>query len=210
MQLVGILEIKSYEKIKQFLNEEHVGRLSSIDVDGFPQIIPMNFVFRNDVVYMHSHVKGEKLDNISKNNKVGFEADRELEFLPSYFEDPHNAALADTLYISIVIKGIASFVSDREEKTLALNGLMEKYQPEGFYDPLKSDMRVLDAVSVIKIIPKKLHGKYKIGQHMNSNDRMVLAKKIFEKNSLTAKTTLKIMGFEEIDGGLRMIDEPKW
>ncbi len=210
MQLVGILEIKSYEKIKQFLNEEHVGRISSIDVDGFPQIIPMNFVFRNDAVYMHSHVKGEKLDNISQNNKVGFEADRELEFLPSYFEDPHNAALADTLYISIVIKGTASFVSSREEKTMALNGLMEKYQPEGFYDPLKSDMRVLDAVSVIKIIPQKLHGKYKIGQHMNSNDRMVLAKKILEKNSATAKTTLKIMGFEEINGGLRMIDEPKW
>ena len=210
MQLVGILEIKSYEKIKEFLNDEHVGRMSSIDVNGFPQIIPMNFVFRNDAIYMHSHVKAEKLDNISKNNKVGFEADRELEFLPSYFEDPHNAALADTLNISIVIKGIASFVSDREEKTLALNGLMEKYQPEGFYDPLKSDMRVLDAVSVIKIIPQKLHGKYKIGQHMNSNDRMVLAKKILEKNSLTAKTTLKIMGFEEIEGGLRMIDEPKW
>ena len=210
MQLVGILEIKSYEKIKQFLNEEHVGRISSIDVDGFPQIIPMNFVFRNDAVYMHSHVKGEKLDNISQNNKVGFEADRELEFLPSYFEDAHNAALADTLYISIVIKGTASFVSSREEKTMALNGLMEKYQPEGFYDPLKSDMRVLDAVSVIKIIPQKLHGKYKIGQHMNSNDRMVLAKKILEKNSATAKTTLKIMGFEEIDGGLRMIDEPQW
>ena len=210
MQLVGILEIKSYDKIKQFLNEEHVGRISSIDVNGFPQIIPMNFVFRNDAIYMHSHVKGEKLDNISKNNKVGFEADRELEFLPSYFEDPHNAALADTLYISIVIKGTASFVSSREEKTMALNGLMEKYQPEGFYDPLKSDMRVLDAVSVIKIIPQKLHGKYKIGQHMNSNDRMVLAKKILEKNSATAKTTLKIMGFEEIDGGLRMIDEPQW
>ena len=210
MQLVGILEIKSYEKIKQFLNEEHVGRISSIDVNGFPQIIPMNFVFRNDAIYMHSHVNGEKLYNISKNIKVGFEADRELEFLPSYFEDPHNAALADTLYISIVIKGTASFVSSREEKTMALNGLMEKYQPEGFYDPLKSDMRVLDAVSVIKIIPQKLHGKYKIGQHMNSNDRMVLAKKILEKNSATAKTTLKIMGFEEIDGGLRMIDEPQW
>jgi hypothetical protein len=45
---------------------------------------------------------------------------------------------------------------------------------------------------------------------MSSNDRMILAKKILEKNSATAKTTLKIMGFEEIDGGLRMIDEPKW
>ena len=210
MQLVGILEIKSYKKIKEFLEDEHVGRVSSIDTNGFPQIIPMNFVFRNDAVYMHSHVKGEKLDNISRNNKVGFEADRELEFLPSYFEDPRNASLADTLYISIVIKGIASFVSNREEKTLALNGLMEKYQPEGHYDPLESTMRVLDAVSVIKIVPTSLHGKYKIGQHMNSNDRMILAKKILEKNSPTAKTTLKIMGFEEIDDGLRMIDEPKW
>jgi len=210
MQLIGILEIKSYEKIKEFLDDEHVGRISSIDVNGFPQIIPMNFVFRNDAVYIHSHLKGEKLDNISKNNKVGFEADRELEFLPSYFEDPHNASLADTLYISVVIKGIASFVSDREEKTLALNGLMEKYQPEGYYDALKSDMRVLDAVSVIKVSPKTIHGKYKIGQNMSANDRMVLAKKILEKNSSTSKTTLKIMGFEEIDGGLRMIDEPRW
>jgi len=210
MQLVGILEIKSYEKIEEFLNDEHVGRISSIDVNGFPQIIPMNFVFLNDSIYMHSHVKGEKLDNISNNDKVGFESDRELEFLPSYFEDPHNAALADTLYISVVIKGIASFVSDRDEKTLALNGLMKKYQPEGNYDPLESTMRVLDAVSVIKVTPKSLHGKYKIGQHMSSNDRMVLAKKILQRNSPTAQTTLKIMGFEVIDGGLRMIDEPKW
>ena len=210
MQLVGVLEIKSFEKIKEFLNDEHVGRISSIDVNGFPQIIPMNFVFLNNAIYMHSHVKGEKLDNISRNEKVGFEADRELEFLPSYFEDPHNAALADTLYISVVIKGIGSFVSDRNEKTLALNGLMQKYQPEGNYDPLKPDMRVLDAVSVIKVTPQSLHGKYKIGQHMNSNDRVILAKKILERDSPTAKTTLKIMGFEVIDGGLRMIDEPQW
>ena len=210
MQLVGVLEIKSFEKIKEFLNDEHVGRISSIDVNGFPQIIPMNFVFLNNAIYMHSHVKGEKLDNISRNEKVGFEADRELEFLPSYFEDPHNASLADTLYISVVIKGIGSFVSDRNEKTLALNGLMQKYQPEGNYDPLKPDMRVLDAVSVIKVTPQSLHGKYKIGQHMNSNDRVILAQKILERDSPTAKTTLKIMGFEVIDGGLRMIDEPKW
>ena len=52
MQLVGVLEIKSYEKIKEFLNDEHVGRISSIDVNGFQQIIPMNFVFRNDDVYL--------------------------------------------------------------------------------------------------------------------------------------------------------------
>ncbi|MEX0862448.1 pyridoxamine 5'-phosphate oxidase family protein [Nitrosopumilus sp.] len=210
MQLTGVLQIRSYEKIKEFLNEEHVGRVSSIDPNGFPQIIPMNFVFLNDAVYMHSHVKGEKLDNISRNNKVGFEADRELEFLPSYFEDPHNASLADTLYISVVIKGMGFFVSDREEKTLALNGLMEKYQPEGQYDPIQSNMRVLDAVSVIKIIPQTIHGKYKIGQHMRPDDRIDLAQKILERNSASAIQTLKIMGFEVTPMGLKMTDEPVW
>lgn len=210
LQLIGILKIHSFEKIKEFLKEEHVGRISSIDENGFPQIIPMNFVFLNDAIYVHSHVKGEKLDNISRNSKVGFEVDRELEFLPSYFEDPNDASLADTLYISVVIKGIASFVTDREEKTLALNGLMEKYQPEGQYDPIKSDMQVLDVVTVIKVTTQTIHGKYKIGQNMNTADRMDLAQKILKRNSSSAKQTLKIMGFEVTDGGLKMVDEPVW
>ncbi|MCZ6583915.1 MAG: pyridoxamine 5'-phosphate oxidase family protein, partial [Thaumarchaeota archaeon] len=38
MQLLGKLEIKSKEKIKEFLNQEHVGRIASIDKNGFPQI----------------------------------------------------------------------------------------------------------------------------------------------------------------------------
>lgn len=210
MQLVGILQIKSYEKIKDFLHQEHVGRFSTIDVNGYPQIIPMNFVFLNDVIYMHSHTKGEKINNFTLNDKVGFEVDRELEFLPSYFEDPKNASLADTLYISIVMKGNATLVTNREEKTLALNGLMKKYQPEGGYDPTQSDMRVLDAVAVIKVIPTVLHGKYKIGQHISPPDRLDLAEKILKKNSPTAKETLKIMGFEVTDNGLRMKDEPIW
>jgi nitroimidazol reductase NimA-like FMN-containing flavoprotein (pyridoxamine 5'-phosphate oxidase superfamily) len=210
LQLVGILQIKSHQKIKEFLNQEHVGRISSIDENGYPQIIPMNFVFLNDFVYMHSHTKGEKIDNINRNNKVGFEVDRELEFLPSYFEDSKDASLADTLYISVVIKGTALLLTDKEEKTLALNGLMKKYQPEGGYDPIESSMRVLDAVAVIKIIPEVLYGKYKIGQNIRLETRMDLAAKILKRNSPTAKDTLKIMGFEITNTGLQMVDEPVW
>ena len=105
MQLLGRLEIKSKEKIAQFLNQEHTGRICSIDENGYPQIIPMNFVFLNDAIYMHSHTRGEKLDNIRRNDKVGFEVDRSLAFLPSYFTHPTDASQADTLYISVVIKG---------------------------------------------------------------------------------------------------------
>ncbi len=210
MQLLGRLEIKSKEKIKEFLDQEHVGRIASIDENGYPQIIPMNFIFLDDVIYMHSHTRGEKLENVSRNDKVGFEVDRELEFLPSYFEDPKDASLADTLYISVVIKGKGEIVKDKKEKTNALNGLIKKYQPEGKYEPISHEMEVLDEVAVIKIIPESMRGKYKIGQNVRPEARMELAKKILERNSSTAKETLKIMGFELTDKGLEMRDEPIW
>ncbi len=210
LKLLGKLEIKSFEKIKEFLEFEHVGRIASIDENNYPQIIPMNFVFVDNAIYMHSYPRGEKLENIKRNPKVGFEVDRELEFLPSYFSHPTNASQADTLYISVVIKGKSVFVDDDEEKALGLNAMMKKYQPEGHYVPIQNNDLVLDEVAVIKIIPESIKGKYKIGQHMNSDSRTILAQKILEKNSNTAMATLKIMGFEIIDDSLKMIDEPIW
>ena len=210
MQLLGKLEIKSKEKIIEFLSSQQTGRISSIDENGYPQIIPMNFVFINDAIYTHSHTKGEKLENIKRNQKVGFEVDKSLEFLPSYFSDPTDASLADTLYISVVIKGNASIVLDREEKTIALNGLMKKYQPEGGYEPIKPEMDVLDEVAVIKIVPESLRGKYKIGQHIDRKSRIDLAKQIMERNSPTAKETLDIMGFKMIDNEPKLVDDTLW
>jgi len=210
MQLLGRLEINSKEKIKEFLNQEHVGHIASVDKNGYPQIIPMNFVYLDEAIYMHSHTKGEKLENIKQNQKVGFEVDRELEFLPSYFEDPEDASLADTLYISVVIKGIAKIIDDRSEKTHALNGLMKKYQPEGGYEPIRPDMDVLDEVAIIKVMPDTIRGKYKIGQNLHKDEREKLARKILDRNSKTAKETLKIMGFSLTDKGLEMTDEPVW
>ena len=204
------LEIKSKEKIIEFLGSQQTGRIASIDENGFPQIIPMNFVFINDTVYLHSHIRGEKLDNIRRNQKAGFEVDRSLEFLPSYFSDPTDASLADTLYISVVIKGNASIVSNKEEKTIALNGLMKKYQPEGGYEPIKPNMDVLKGVEVIKIVPESLRGKYKIGQNMDMKSRIDLARQILERNSHTAKETLDVMGFEIIDNELELVNDTPW
>ena len=210
MQLLGKLIIKSKTKIIKFLNEENTGRISSIDEQGFPQIIPMNFVFLNDSVYMHSHIRGEKIENIKRNSKVGFEVDRNLEFLPSYFSDPEDASLADTLYISVVIKGEALLVENNEEKVLALNGLMKKYQPEGRYKPMDKDMYVLDATAVIKIIPKEMNGKYKIGQNMSKEEKIDLANKIKDRNSKTSRETLAIMGFVIQDDELVMKEDVEW
>jgi len=210
MQLLGILEIKSKDKIKEFLNNESTGHIASLDENGYPQIIPMNFIFIDNVIYMHSHTRGEKLQNIQKNDKVGFEVDKNLEFLPSYFSDPNDASLADTFYISVVIKGKATIVTDKNEKTLALNGLMEKYQPEGGYEPINAQMNVLDEVAVIKIIPNSIRGKYKIGQNLKNDAKIKLARKIFERNSVTSKNTLEVMGFSISNNDVKLEKDVKW
>ena len=210
MQLLGRLEIKSKEKIIKFLNEQETGRICSIDKDGYPQIIPMNFVYANDVIYMHSHTKGEKIENIKRNNKIGFEVDKSLEFLPSYFTDPNDASQADTLYISVVIKGTSILVSDINEKTLALNALMKKYQPEGGYENIRPDMKVVDEVAIIKVIPLTMRGKYKVGQHLDKRTRLELAQKILERNTSTATSTLEIMGIKQTKNGLEASEDPLW
>ena len=223
MQLIPKLEIKSLSNMITFLNEEKVGRVASIDVQGYPQIIPMNFVYvKNDsidtqtgnnnigAIYMHSHPFGEKIENIKRNSKVGFEVDSYVCFLPSYYFHPTDASQADTLYVSVVIKGNASIVQDSVEKAMALNTLMKKYQKEGGYESLASNMGSVREVTVLKIVPDQIRGKYKIGQHWIPRYRLKMARNIVQREGEdNAKRILKIMGIEIMDNGeLRVTKEP--
>jgi nitroimidazol reductase NimA-like FMN-containing flavoprotein (pyridoxamine 5'-phosphate oxidase superfamily) len=224
MQLTKKLEIQSKKKIIEFLHNQPVGRIASIDINGYPQVIPMNFVFvqaddphtnsqfiiKSDAVYMHSHPFGEKLDNIKRNEKVGFEVDQHICFLPSYYFHPTDASQADTLYISVVIKGNASIVEDNKEKASALNALMKKYQKEGRYQTLHPYMSSVNEVTVIKIVPKEMHGKYKIGQHWASAYRLKIARNIIEREGKgQAKAILDIMGVEIMpNGSLNVKEDP--
>jgi uncharacterized protein len=223
VQLIPKLEIKSLSSMITFLNEEKVGRVASIDVQGYPQIIPMNFVYVKDdsidtqtgndnigAIYMHSHPFGEKIENIKRNSKVGFEVDSYVCFLPSYYFHPTDASQADTLYVSVVIKGNASIVQDSVEKARALNALMKKYQKEGGYETLDSDMRSVREVTVLKIVPDQIRGKYKIGQHWIPRYRLKMARNIVRREGEdNAKRILKIMGIEVIDKGeLKVTKEP--
>jgi nitroimidazol reductase NimA-like FMN-containing flavoprotein (pyridoxamine 5'-phosphate oxidase superfamily) len=223
MQLTKKLEIQSKQKIIEFLNNEPVGRIASIDVNGYPQVIPMNFVYlqandphvrsrrtiKLDAIYMHSHPIGEKLDNIERNSKVGFEVDRHVCFLPSYYFHPTDASQADTLYISVVIKGNAMSIDDNEEKAEALNSLMKKYQKEGKYESLDSYMPSVQQVTVIKLIPQIMRGKYKIGQHWAPAYRLKMAENIVNREGeKLAKGILDIMGIDLLtDGSVKIREE---
>ena len=221
MKLIKKLEIQSKENIISFLNNQAVGRFATIDINGFPQIIPMNFVYvqaekiddshilKQDAIYMHSYRFGEKIDNIKRNSNTGFEVDQHLAFLPSYYFHPSDASQADTLYKSVVIKGQSHIIEDNEEKTLALNSLMEKYQPEGNYEKLNSKMYSVQEVTVIKLIPNNMKGKYKIGQQWTPSYRLKIAEKILTREKENAKLIFQVMGIEILeDKNLKIKKEP--
>jgi len=247
MQLTSRFRIKNINNIIEFLNKMHVGRLATTDANGYPQIIPMNFVHivtdlsnknfsldhgkptyqeydesentGNDfkvgnnvftknqvhyehIIYMHSHHTGEKIENLLRNQKVGFEVDNEICFLPSYYFHPTDASFADTLYKSIVIKGKASIVSDNQEKAFAMNKMMQKYQSEGKYTKLNQDAKSIIHLTVIKIDVDKIDGKYKIGQEWSDSFRRNIAYKIIQREGITrAREILKDMKITILKNG---------
>jgi hypothetical protein len=101
-------------------------------------------------------------------------------------------------------------VQDSVEKAKALNALMKKYQKEGGYESLTSNMGSVKGVTVLKIVPDQIRGKYKIGQHWIPRYRLKMARNIVQREGEdNAKRILKIMGIEIMDNGeLRVTKEP--
>jgi len=196
-------KINSKEKMVEFLHSERIGRISTIDEDGFAFITPMNYVYYQDTIYIHGFPRGEKYTNIERNPKCGFEVDKELAFLPSYFFEPTtDASQTDTLYISVVIKGIAESVTNVEEKANVLNAFMEKNQTEGGYEKLTSTMATVRGVRLLKIIPNTMTGKYKLGKYWNEQEKLRIATRLLERSVKMPKQTLHLLniaGLEQLD-----------
>jgi nitroimidazol reductase NimA-like FMN-containing flavoprotein (pyridoxamine 5'-phosphate oxidase superfamily) len=169
------------EAMEKLLHKATTGRLATIDTDGFPIIIPLNFVLLNQCIYFHSATIGEKLDNIRRNLKVGFEVDQYIVTLPCYyFEGSQDPSETDTLYRSVVIRGISRILEDNADKVLPLQRLMEKYQPEGGYTAVDVNNLGLQHAAVVEIVIENMTGKEKIGQHWPLEKRLAIARKIYD------------------------------
>ncbi len=107
------------EAIAHLLRVCEYGTLSTVDAQGQPYGVPLNFVFKNDCIYFHCALEGHKLDNILANSRVSFSVVGRTRVLPAEFS---------TEFESVIVFGVASVVQG-EERYEALTGLVEKYSP---------------------------------------------------------------------------------
>ena len=150
-------ELKDKETIIAMLEKSAVGRMATVNQEGFPVIKPVNFLYWDGKIYLHSSKKGEKVRDIRRGSPVCFEVDEPI----AYVSAKGSACKASYYYRSIIIKGKASLVNHRVKKLIILERLMEKYQPEGDYGGILEE--VFKKTAVIEITIQRITGKNNLG-----------------------------------------------
>lgn len=145
-----------------------VGHLGLVTADGYPRSIALNFVALDEAIYFHGALAGEKFDVISAGGPVGFTMAWELSYIPSQWTGPEYACPATQLFKSVEIKGRCTVVSETQEKVLALQALMQKYQPEGQFRPITSHEKIyknaLEQTGVFRVDVDSWAGKVRLFQ----------------------------------------------
>ena len=107
---------------EEILRQTDVGRLGLV-IDGAPYIVPMNFCYIGDKIYLHSHKDGTKMKEIRNSPLVSFEVD-DGEIITG--ENPCDYSWR---YTSVVAKGKATIVEDQAERLKGLKLISDKYSP---------------------------------------------------------------------------------
>ena len=125
-------------------------------VDNEPYVVPMNYGYTREngklVMYLHSAVRGKKLDMIRANPKVFFEIDCDLT--PFEGELPCQYGIS---YSSVMGKGIARIVEDVEEKKKAMAILMKTQTEKDF----TFEDRLVSIVAVIRVDVSEYTAKHR-------------------------------------------------
>lgn len=110
----------SDDAVIKILQEGEYGVLSTVDAEGQPYGVPLNYALKGSNIYFHCALTGHKLDNLLANEKVSFCVVGHSKVVPADFTSE---------FASVIVTGTAEEIY-AEEKYEALVSLIEKYCAE--------------------------------------------------------------------------------
>lgn len=143
-------EITDKGLIEEILREAAVCRIAMSE-NNRPYVVPMNFGYENDTLYLHTGHKGRKIDILSKNPLVCFEAESRVETVRA-----ESACGWGMRYLSVIGSGRASFVNDPAGKRTALGIIMKKYSGRPDWEYSDKDF---EATRIVRIEIEEMTGK---------------------------------------------------
>ncbi len=136
--------------LEEILRKADVCRVAMCDGDE-PYLVPVNFGYRDRALFIHSAREGRKIEILSRNNRVCFEAETDVEILRG-----DSACDWGARYRCVIGTGRARFIEESLEKKRALDIIMRKYSGTG--DHLYDEKKV-DAITVIRVDIGEMSGK---------------------------------------------------
>ena len=138
-------QVTDESRIEEILDTAKVLHLG-LCVNNEPYVVPMNYGWTREggklVIYLHSAVRGRKLDMLQANPKVFFELD--CDRVPFEGELPCQYGMT---YASVMGRGTARILEDVAEKEAAMSVLMKTQTGKDF----SFNERLVSIVAVIRI-----------------------------------------------------------
>lgn len=154
---------KDQEIIEAILQQCDICFIGVADEQGMPYVLPMNFGYENNIIYLHSAPTGRVIDTLTKNPRIciAFSTDHEL-----VFQHPNVACSYRMKSKSVVAFGKVQFIEGLEDKRHALNVIMKQYSEQIFQynDPAVRNVKIWK-VPVDSMTCKEFgapHDQYKI------------------------------------------------
>lgn len=146
-------EIADQSQIEEVIARAEVCHLALIDGD-WPYIVPMSYGYRDGVLYLHSAPAGLKIELLRRNPQVCFEMEADVALLPG-----ESACGFGMRYRSVVGRGVARLVLEREAKVAALDVIMAHYGATGphDYDSAMLARTLVIAIEVVSMTGKQAH-----------------------------------------------------
>lgn len=136
------------EEVMRILNEGKVAVWALGGDDGYPYAVPVNYVYCNGYIYIHSATAGHKIDAVNNNPLCSICIIDKDDVVPQKFT---------SYYRSIIAFGRAQIITCEDEIIMALRSLCNKYCM-GF-DPTDEINKFLKSILIIRIQIEKLTGK---------------------------------------------------
>lgn len=114
-------EVTDKKFIEEILSKAEICRVAMVS-EGEPYLVPVNYGFTEDAIYIHSASRGKKIDILRKNNRVCFEIDYGHEVLKDELACNWTAK-----YRSLIGYGSVDILTDDKEKRFGLDKIMEHY-----------------------------------------------------------------------------------
>lgn len=137
------------EQAAAILERGVYGVLSTVDADGQPYGVPLNYVYHQEAIYFHSARSGHKLDNLLQNSQVSFCVIDKAELDPQQFS---------TDFASVIVFGKTSVLGG-QEKRQALVWLMQHLAPEQSQNAAEYIEKNQEQTRVVKIEIDHMSGK---------------------------------------------------